>query len=73
MKNSEVHSHSKHIDVCFHWLCQIIDEGVKITWIESSNQAADGLMKALPTVTYQKFIKMLCMINKVRSEPNHQD
>ena len=29
-KNSEVHNYSKHIDVHFHWLCQIIDEGVKI-------------------------------------------
>ena len=72
-KNPEVHNHSKHIDIHFHWLHQIIDEGVKITWIESSNQAADGLTKALPVVVYQKFIEMLCMTDKVRSESNHQD
>ena len=72
-KNPEVHSHSKHIDVRFHWLCQIIDEGIRITWIESSNQAANGLTKALPAVTYQKFIEMLCMTDKVRSKPNRQD
>ena len=73
MKNSEVHSCSKHIDICFHWLQQIIDEGVKITWIESSNQTADELMKALPVIVYQKFIKMLYMTDKVRNEPNRQD
>ena len=73
MKNPEVHSRSKHIDVRFHWLRQIIDEGIRITWIESSNQAADGLMKALPAVAYQKFIEMLCMTDKVRSKPNRQD
>ena len=73
IKNPEVHNCSKHIDVCFHWLRQIINEGVKITWIESSNQAANGLTKALPTVAYQKFIKMLYMTNKVRSELNCQD
>ena len=72
-KNPEMHNHSKHINIHFHWLCQIIDEGVKITWIESSNQAADGLTKALPAVVYQKFIKMLYMTDKVRNEPNRQD
>ena len=72
-KNPEVHSCSKHIDVHFHWLHQIIDEGIKITWIESSNQAANGLTKALPAVAYQKFIEMLCMTDKVRSKPNRQD
>ena len=66
-----MHSYSKYIDVCFYWLCQIIDEGVRITWIESSNQAADGLMKALPAVAYQKFIEMLYMTDKVK--PNRQD
>ena len=73
IKNPEVHSCSKYIDVCFHWLCQIIDEGIRITWIESSNQAVNGLMKALPVVVYQKFIEMLCMTDKVRSKPNRQD
>ena len=72
-KNSEMYSCSKYIDVHFHWLWQIIDEDVKITWIESSNQAADELMKALPTIAYQKFIKMLYMTNKVRNESNCQD
>ena len=36
-KNSEMHSYSKHINIHFHWFHQIIDEGIKITWIESSN------------------------------------
>ena len=71
MKNPEVHSCSKHINICFHWLHQIIDEGVRITWIESSNQATNGLIKALPAVAYQKFIEMLYMTDKVK--PNHQD
>ena len=73
MKNSKMHNHSKHIDVHFHWLCQIIDEDIKITWIKSSNQTADGLTKALPVVVYQKFIEMLYMTHKIRSELNHQD
>ena len=51
-KNSEMHNCSKHIDVCFHWLHQIIDEGVRITWIKSSNQTANGLTKALPMIAY---------------------
>ena len=30
-------------------------------------------MKALPVIVYQKFIKMLYMIDKIRSELNHQN
>ena len=73
MKNLKVHSCSKYINVHFHWLWQIINEGVKITWIKSSNQATNGLTKALPVIAYQKFIEMLYMTDKVRNEPNRQD
>ena len=62
-KNPEIHSQSKHIDVCFHWLCQIINEGIDITWIEDSNQAADDFTKVLNANCFERFIIMLCMIN----------
>ena len=62
-KNSEIHSWSKHINVCFHWLHQVINEDINIIWIEDNNQTADDFTKVLNINCFERFIIMLCMIN----------
>ena len=63
-KNPEIHSQSKHIDMCFHWLCQAADKNIHVKWIESSKQTADEFTKPLLVIVYECFIVMLNISDK---------
>ena len=46
--NSSHHSHSKHIDIKYHFICEHIDSGrFSVYWIHTSNNVADILTKPL--------------------------
>ena len=64
--NPEHHKHMKHIDVHHHWICEAINnQCIQIKWISTFKQAADGLMKALPSPQYTTFREQLSLSHKV--------
>jgi hypothetical protein len=55
-KNPEFHSRTKHIDIQYHFVRECIDRGqIKLEYIPTNDQVADGLTKALPPTKFLKF------------------
>jgi hypothetical protein len=47
-KNPVLHSRTKHIDVCFHFLCDHYEKGdIELRYIDTTRQLADILTKSL--------------------------
>jgi hypothetical protein len=55
-KNPEFHDHTKHIDVRYHFLRQVVEDGtVELQYIPTGDQVADALTKGLPPTSFNKF------------------
>jgi hypothetical protein len=54
----------KHVDIHQHWLRQEVQAGnLKVEWISTLDQAADGFTKALPRQKFENFINQLGMVD----------
>jgi hypothetical protein len=50
---SAISAHSKHIDICHHFICShVLDDIFSTTWIPTSDMPADIFMKSLPSVLF---------------------
>ena len=55
-KNPVLHSRTKHIDVCFHFLCDYYEKGdIELRYIDTTRQLADILTKPLDQKTFVHF------------------
>ena len=60
-KNAEYHKRSKHIDVRFHFIRDVVNQNkICIQYVKSKDQKADILRKALPK---QQFCYLRNLIN----------
>ena len=58
----------KHVDIHQHWLReQTANQKIRIEWVSTSEQAADGLTKALSVQKHSTFLKQLNMVD-IRDE-----
>jgi hypothetical protein len=56
-RNPQFHKHSKHIEICWHWVRDLAQDGVlNIKSCRDPEQTADVLTKALPRPKHQKHI-----------------
>ena len=56
----EPNSRNKHISLREFWICAKISEGLlDLKYVESKDNLADGLTKALPQPAHQKLIRDL--------------
>ncbi len=54
--NPEFHDRTKHIDVRYHFLQQVVDSGmVELVYTPTGEQVADVLTKGLPPTSHNKF------------------
>lgn len=52
-RNPRIHGRSKHIDVHYHYVCEKFNNGdFELLYVNSSNNLADLLTKALPKATH---------------------
>jgi transposase InsO family protein len=59
-KNPEYHARTKHIDTQWHFVREQVGLGtIKLTYIPTTEQLADGLTKALGGPEFQKFVRGL--------------
>ena len=69
-RNPELHPRTKHIDIRYHFLREhVIAGNINLEKIPGSNQIADGLTKALPKETFERFVKQMGLTYG----PNHED
>ena len=61
-KNAESQHRTKHIDVQYHYVRELVNEGeLTIKWIPGSEMLADGMTKGSPTETFRKHRALLGM------------
>lgn len=64
VKNPHLHERSKHIDICYHFIRDLAEQGkLVVDYVRTTDMAADGLTKVLPRVAYEKFKKQLGLVN----------
>ena len=55
MQNTKNNIKVKHINICYHYICECMEEGeIEIHCVVSANNLADMFTKQLPRVTFQK-------------------
>jgi hypothetical protein len=65
VKDGHYHAHTKHIDICYHFIQYIIEaETIKLIYCPTDEMTADTLTKALPNVKAKNFATALglCMV-----------
>jgi len=63
-KNPYLHERSKHIDICYHFIRDLVNKGdIDINYINTVEMIADELMKPLARVSYERWVKMLGIID----------
>ena len=57
--------HSKHIDIHFHHIQDLQQQGIIVTkGVKSKQMAADGLTKILQTDTFNQFLSLIGMMGR---------
>jgi hypothetical protein len=57
-RNPEFHDRTKHIEVRYHFLRQVVDGGeVELEYVPTGDQIADALTKGLPREKHETFLK----------------
>jgi hypothetical protein len=59
-RNHQYHARTKHIDVRYHWICWVVEEGaLRLVYCPTDNMVADALTKALPSPKVKHFTTCL--------------
>lgn len=63
-KNPHLHERSRHIDICHHYVRDLVQQGkVKVKYVPTSEMIADGFTKPLERTAFDKFKDQLGMVN----------
>jgi len=55
-RDHQYHARTKHIDVCYHWIRWVIEQGsIRLIYCPTDDMVADALTKALPSVKVKHF------------------
>ena len=56
MQDHQYHAHTKHIDVCYHFICWVIEQGsLHLIYCPTDDMVAYILIKALPSIIVKQF------------------
>ena len=62
-KNPIFHSRAKHIDICWHWVRDLVqDEIIEFQSIHDPEQTANILTKPLPCVKHNKHVQSMGLV-----------
>ena len=65
LTTSEGTKQSKHIDIQFHHICNLQQQGIIITkGVESKQMAVDGLTKILQTDAFNQFLSLIGLMGR---------
>ena len=59
-KDHQYHAHTKHIDIRFHFICWVVNNGkIRLVFCPTNDMVADTLTKALPSPKVKHFMAEL--------------
>ncbi|KAF7573128.1 hypothetical protein PtrM4_080330 [Pyrenophora tritici-repentis] len=62
-KNPHLHERSKHIDVCYHFIRDLAEQGkLDVAYVPTVDMVADGMTKPLQRVAFEKFKNQLGVV-----------
>jgi hypothetical protein len=65
MHNHQYHTQTKHIDVQYHWIRWVIEQGaIKVIYCPTDDMVTDTLTKALPSAKVKHFTTGLGLCTK---------
>ena len=65
VKNPHLHERSKHIDICYHFIRDLAEQKkLQISYIPTDEMVADGMTKPLQRVAFERFKKMLGVVDE---------
>lgn len=54
-KNPQLHNRSKHIDICYHFVRDLVEKGrLQIAYVPTTEMIADGMTKPLQHIALQE-------------------
>jgi len=63
--DNQYHPQTKHIDVCYHWICWVVKKGsIQLIYCPTDNMVANVLTKALPSAKVKHFAASLGLCAK---------
>ena len=63
-KDHQYHAHTKHIDICFHFICWIVKNGLlQLIYCPTNGMVANTLTKALPSPKVKHFMAELRLVS----------
>ena len=65
VKNPHLHERSKHIDICYHYIRDLAEQGkLQVNYIPTANMVADGMTKPLQRVAFKRFKDQLGVVEE---------
>jgi hypothetical protein len=62
-KNPHLHERSKHIDICYHFIRDLAEQGkLDVVYVPTEDMVADGMTKPLQRVAFERFKKQLGVV-----------
>ncbi|KAF7569560.1 UBN2 multi-domain protein [Pyrenophora tritici-repentis] len=62
-KNPHLHERSKHIDVCYHFIRDLAEQGkLDVAYVPTADMVADGMTKPLQRVAFERFKNQLGVV-----------
>ena len=59
-KDNKYHAHTKHIDLCYHFIREAVKDGkISVKYIPIDENVSDIFTKALPKPKFQQFVELL--------------
>lgn len=62
-KNTVLHNPSKHINIKYHFLCECVDEGLVLKFVETIRQLVDILTKPLGRLWFSELKSKIGMVD----------
>jgi hypothetical protein len=66
-KNPHLHERSKHIDICYHFIRDLVEKGlVDVEYVSTMEMVADGMTKPLERIAFERFKRQLGVVDSGR-------